>query len=36
MNAPSSLHQDTFRIPYTEFHPEFPPGAGRKLLYMIP
>jgi hypothetical protein len=25
---------DTFAVPYTgNFHPEFPPGAGRKLLY---
>jgi hypothetical protein len=31
------LHQDTFQVPYTgNFHPEFPPGAGRKLLYMDP
>ena len=29
------LHKDTFQVPYTgNFHPEFPPGAGRKLLYM--
>jgi hypothetical protein len=31
------LHQDTFQVPYTgNFHPEFPPGAGRKMLYMDP
>ena len=31
------LHQDTFQVPYTgNFHPEFPPGAGRKLLYTDP
>jgi hypothetical protein len=31
------LHQDTFQVAYTgNFHPEFPPGAGRKLLYMDP
>jgi uncharacterized protein DUF4437 len=31
------LHKDTFQVPYTgNFHPEFPPGAGRKLLYMDP
>lgn len=31
------LHMDTFQVPYTgNFHPEFPPGAGRKLLYMDP
>lgn len=31
------LHQDTFQVPYTgNFHPEFPAGAGRKLLYMDP
>ncbi len=28
---------DTFDVPYTgNFHPEFPPGAGRKLLYQDP
>lgn len=28
---------DTFQVPYTgNFHPEFPPGAGRKLLYKDP
>lgn len=31
------LHTDTFEVPYTgNFHPEFPAGAGRKLLYMDP
>ncbi|HEY7739497.1 MAG TPA: DUF4437 domain-containing protein [Steroidobacteraceae bacterium] len=30
-------HQDAFVVPYTgNFHPEFPPGAGRKLLYTDP
>lgn len=28
---------DAFRVPYTgNFHPEFPPGAGRKVLYEDP
>ncbi len=28
---------DAFNVPYTaRFHPEFPPGAGRKLLYEDP
>lgn len=31
------LHLDAFGVPYTgNFHPEFPPGAGRKLLYVDP
>ncbi|MCP5329093.1 MAG: DUF4437 domain-containing protein [Steroidobacteraceae bacterium] len=31
------LHRDAFQVPYTgNFHPEFPPGAGRKLLYQDP
>lgn len=31
------LHRNTFDVPYTgNFHPEFPPGAGRKMLYMDP
>lgn len=30
-------HLDAFQVPYTgNFHPEFPPGAGRKLLYKDP
>ena len=30
-------HLDGFTVPYTgNFHPEFPPGAGRKLLYSDP
>ena len=30
-------HLDTFEVPYTgNFHPEFPPGAGRKSLYTDP
>lgn len=30
-------HCDAFTVPYTgNFHPEFPPGAGRKLLYQDP
>jgi len=30
-------HLDCFQIPYTgNFHPEFPPGAGRKMLYEDP
>lgn len=30
-------HLDGFAVPYTgNFHPEFPPGAGRKLLYCDP
>ncbi len=30
-------HLDTFAAPYTgNFHPEFPPGAGRKVLYTDP
>lgn len=31
------LHCDAFGVPYTgNFHPQFPPGAGRKLLYVDP
>lgn len=36
---PSRLveHLDAFQVPYTgNFHPEFPPGAGRKRLYEDP
>ncbi|MFK7958600.1 MAG: hypothetical protein AB8B96_21085 [Lysobacterales bacterium] len=30
-------HCNAFDVPYTgKFHPEFPPGAGRKLLYTDP
>lgn len=30
-------HLDAFAVPYTgKFHPEFPPGAGRKSLYEDP
>jgi len=30
-------HLDVFQVPYTgNFHPEFPPGAGRKILYEDP
>ncbi|MGH8137121.1 MAG: cupin domain-containing protein [Steroidobacteraceae bacterium] len=30
-------HLDAFAVPYTaRFHPEFPPGAGRKTLYEDP
>lgn len=30
-------HCDTFEVPYTgNFHPEFPPGAGRKVLFTDP
>lgn len=30
-------HLDAFAVPYTgNFHPEFPPGAGRKMLYQDP
>lgn len=30
-------HLDAFAVPYTgKFHPEFPPGAGRKTLYEDP
>jgi hypothetical protein len=30
-------HLDALEVPYTgNFHPEFPPGAGRKLLYTDP
>lgn len=30
-------HLDAFQVPYTgKFHPEFPPGAGRKMLYEDP
>ncbi len=30
-------HLDTFEVPYTgNFHPEFPPGAGRKVLFTDP
>jgi hypothetical protein len=31
------LRRSLFEIPYTgNFHPEFPPGAGRKMLYQDP
>jgi uncharacterized protein DUF4437 len=31
------LHKSAFNVPYTgNFHPEFPPGAGRKMLYQDP
>lgn len=31
------LQRDAFEVPYTgNFHSEFPPGAGRKLLYQDP
>ena len=31
------LHKDGFQVPYTgNFHPQFPPGAGRKMLYLDP
>lgn len=31
------LRADAYQVPYTgNFHPEFPPGAGRKLLYKDP
>ncbi len=31
------LRTDGYQVPYTgNFHPEFPPGAGRKLLYKDP
>jgi len=31
------LHRNAFEVPYTgNFHPEFPPGAGRKMLYVDP
>lgn len=31
------LHKCLFDVPYTgNFHPEFPPGAGRKMLYEDP
>jgi hypothetical protein len=31
------LHKSSFEVPYTgNFHPDFPPGAGRKLLYVDP
>lgn len=31
------LHKNAFEITYTgKFHPEFPPGAGRKMLYQDP
>ncbi len=31
------LQLDTFQMPYTgNFHPEFPPGAGRRILYQDP
>jgi hypothetical protein len=30
-------HLDSFMVPYTgNFHPQFPPGAGRKILYQDP
>lgn len=30
-------HLDAMKVPYTgNFHPEFPPGAGRKILYQDP
>ncbi|HSD74852.1 MAG TPA: DUF4437 domain-containing protein [Steroidobacteraceae bacterium] len=30
-------HLDALKVPYTgNFHPEFPPGAGRKILYQDP
>jgi hypothetical protein len=30
-------HLDAMQVPYTgNFHPEFPPGAGRKILYQDP
>jgi hypothetical protein len=30
-------HIDAYRVPYTgNFHPQFPPGAGRKKLYQDP
>ncbi len=30
-------HVDAMQVPYTgNFHPEFPPGAGRKILYQDP
>jgi Domain of unknown function (DUF4437) len=32
-----ALTPDAMKVPYTgNFHPEFPPGAGRKLLYTDP
>jgi hypothetical protein len=31
------LHLDGFQVPYTgNFHPQFPPGAGRKMLFQDP
>jgi hypothetical protein len=31
------VHLDAFKTPYTgNFHPEFPPGAGRKVLFTDP
>jgi len=31
------LHKDAMHVPYTgNFHPQFPPGAGRKMLYQDP
>jgi hypothetical protein len=31
------VNRDVFAVPYTgNFHPEFPPGAGRKVLYEDP
>ena len=31
------LHKNALDVPYTgNFHPEFPPGAGRKMLYQDP
>lgn len=31
------IHKNAFDVPYTgNFHPDFPPGAGRKLLYQDP
>jgi Domain of unknown function (DUF4437) len=38
-NDPARLveHLDSFTVPYTgNFHPQFPPGAGRKILYQDP
>ena len=30
-------HKNLYEVPYTgNFHPEFPPGAGRKMLYQDP
>lgn len=31
------LHKSGYQVPYTgNFHPQFPPGAGRKMLYLDP